>query len=1526
MRKLYFVLIIVILTITNQLVAQPTITNFSPASGPVGTTVIITGTNFNSTPANNVVFFGATMANVSLASTTSLTVTVPSGANYQTISVTDVTSGLSAYSAHAFTVSFLCGGPITTNSFMAKVDYTTGTQPAFVAMGDLDGDGKPDLVVGNTGSAFISIFRNTGSNGTISFASKIDSIAGNGIYSVAIGDIDGDGKSDLAAANYDDNTISVFRNTSFIGNILFDSKVNFLTGNGPHGIDLADLDNDGKPELVTANAINNTASVLKNSSSVGIISFAAKMDFTTGGYPQSIVAGDVDEDGKADLVIANYNDNTISVLQNTTSGGAISFAAKSDFATGLGPKKVILADIDGDSKQDVATANYNNPSTISALRNISTIGTVSFEAKIDFTTGGGPFSIAAGDLNGDGKLDLATASAGTNTVSLFENLSTSGTISFATKVDYVAGSFAYYIDLGDLDSDGRPDLAMINYLDNTVSIFRNQIYVAPVMTSSNAVTICSGDSVNISLTSNIPSTYTWQATDNLFTTGESTPLQASGTLKNTLINNSSSVQTVTYSVIPSSIIGNCVGATQTVTVTINPAPAMSSASSMSVCSGYQFSVVFTSTLPSSYTWFATDNVNTTGETTTNQTTTAISDIITNNTLSDQAVTYSITPISISSSCVGNSQTFIATVNPLPISKAGVDTTICSGTAASIGDLMVAGNTYSWNPGTGLSDATVSNPDNITINSSTTPIVTTYTVTTTITASGCHSVDSSVITVNPQPVLIITDPAAVCFPNTLDLTAGSITAGSTGGGTYSYWTDAGVSSSLSLPNAVVASETNYIKVTAVGGCTDIQPVITTVNPLPISNAGIDTTVCSGIAASIGDLGIIGNTYSWNPSLGLSDATISNPGNTTTNGGSTPIVTTYTVTATITATGCQSVDSAIVTVNPQPVLTITDPAAVCFPNTLDLTGGAVTLGSTGGGTYSYWTNAGASNSLSSPNAVAASETNYIKVTAIGGCTDIAPVMTIINPLPISNAGIDTTICSGMSASIGDLAVAGNTYSWNPSTGLSSATVSNPDNTTINSGITPIVTTYNLTTTITSTGCQSMDSSVITVNPQPVLTITNPAAECFPNTVDLTAGSVSVGSIGGGILSYWTDAGASNSLASPDVIATSGTNYVKVTATGGCIDIQPVTAIINPLPIVDFSGLDSNYCLNFSAQTLTGTPMNGIFSGNGINSNVFSPSEAGSGTHAITYTFTDGNSCTNAAAHSTEILPLPIAPPICMVTVDSSSINNIIYWDKTSYSNVDSFIVYRETTNTIYKRVGAVPYDSMSLFIDTVRQLYFPNTGNPNVGTYRYKLQIRDTCGNYGVLGLYHKTIYVNQTGGTFTFNDYSIESQPAPLPELSAYVLLRDDNSNENWQILSSNTSSPMNDPDYASFPNARWRVETQWSINCSPTRVISTTRSNIKGLTVGVSNLGEFANAVTIYPNPYSINTTISYVLNKKSDVNIEVYTSIGQKVETLVNAKQSMGEYKYNFSSKEKEYNAGVYFVKISIDGKATMRRIVEVE
>ncbi|MGD1045927.1 MAG: FG-GAP-like repeat-containing protein, partial [Bacteroidota bacterium] len=457
--------------------SPPTITSFTPTSGTIGTTVTINGSYFNTTVASNIVYFGVVRGTVTAATSTSLSVRVPLGASYAPISVTDTAMGVTAYSTAPFVVTFLSSHAIDTASYAGKVDFATGSYPQSVAISDLDGDGKPDLAVTNSNSNTVSVYRNTSISGSMSFTAKVDYTTGSVPQSVAIGDVDGDGKPDLVVVN-GDNTVSVYRNQSTSGNISFAAKVDYTTGSSPYSLAIGDVDGDGRPDIVVTNSYSNTISIFQNTSTSGNISFLAKVDYTTGSSPFGVTIGDLDGDGKPDLAVANYSSSTVSVFRNMSTSGNISFATKVDYTTGSYPRGVAIGDFDGDGKPDLAVANYYS-STVSVFRNQSTSGSISFAAKVDYTTGSYPYSVAIGDVDGDGKPDLAVANSNSsdNTVSILQNKSTSGNISFAAKVDYKTGNYPYSVAIGDLDGDGKPDLAVANYYSNTVSVIRNTIPV-----------------------------------------------------------------------------------------------------------------------------------------------------------------------------------------------------------------------------------------------------------------------------------------------------------------------------------------------------------------------------------------------------------------------------------------------------------------------------------------------------------------------------------------------------------------------------------------------------------------------------------------------------------------------------------------------------------------------------------------------------------------------------------------------------------------------------------------------------------------------------------------------------------------------------------------------------------------------------------------------------------------------------------------------------------------------------------------
>ncbi|HMW36394.1 MAG TPA: FG-GAP-like repeat-containing protein, partial [bacterium] len=468
----------------------PTITSFTPTSGPIGTSVTITGTNFNTTAANNVVYFGGVKASVTNATSASLTVTVPTGATYAPITVTDTTTRLSVASKLPFIVTFSGIRGVTSGSFASKVDFVTGTNPNPLSIGDMDGDSKLDIVAINGGENSVSVFRNTSTTGTIStgsLASRVNFNTGNTPFEVAVGDLDGDGLFDMAIVNPNSGTISLLRNTSTTGSITsgsFAAKVDLMAGNFPNGVAIGDIDGDGKADLAVTNQNSNTVSIFRNISVKGSLStssFQTKLDFVTGSTPYGIAIYDLDMDGKRDILFANSGDNSISICRNISTIGNIttgSFLSPINFATGANPQQISVSDIDGDEKPEIIVSHFGG-STISLFQNTSSIGSItseSFAPKIEFTTGTGPYEISIADIDGDSKPDIAVTNFNSNTVSILRNTSSVGSITastLASKIDFSTGNSPNGVILGDIDGDGRVDVAVSNYGASTISLLKN---------------------------------------------------------------------------------------------------------------------------------------------------------------------------------------------------------------------------------------------------------------------------------------------------------------------------------------------------------------------------------------------------------------------------------------------------------------------------------------------------------------------------------------------------------------------------------------------------------------------------------------------------------------------------------------------------------------------------------------------------------------------------------------------------------------------------------------------------------------------------------------------------------------------------------------------------------------------------------------------------------------------------------------------------------------------------------------------
>ena len=363
-----------------------------------------------------------------------------------------------------------------TPAFETKADYAAGTNPVFVTSDDLNGDYKPDLAVVNYSSNSVSVFINTTAIGvsTPSFSVKTD-ISSSSNYSIVVRDFNDDGKPDVATANDTNNSISVYFNTTLPGGITptFVSGGDFPSGDLPDYITFADFNNEQNPDLITANFDDNTVSVFFNKTAPGSTTadFLDRVDFPADG-PLGIGTGDLNGDGLIDFAVSNYNTDLVSVYMNYTDPGSpvTQFRASTNFATGLGPRPVEIADFNGDGKPDIVVGNYSAGNVSVFLNNTPPGDTIAvFSAKTDFATGNGSRSISIKDVNGDGRADIISSNITGNTISVLINTTMPGssTPSFTSAVNFVSG--ATNINVTDVNGDGKPDI--IGVIDQSDIVF-----------------------------------------------------------------------------------------------------------------------------------------------------------------------------------------------------------------------------------------------------------------------------------------------------------------------------------------------------------------------------------------------------------------------------------------------------------------------------------------------------------------------------------------------------------------------------------------------------------------------------------------------------------------------------------------------------------------------------------------------------------------------------------------------------------------------------------------------------------------------------------------------------------------------------------------------------------------------------------------------------------------------------------------------------------------------------------------------
>jgi FG-GAP-like repeat len=331
---------------------------------------------------------------------------------------------------------------------------------------------------------------------------------------IAIGDLNGDGRPDLAITNIPINPLSVIGGaiTGHIGGavgVLLGNADGSFTGAGnastaadlPTAVAIADLNGDGKRDLAITNLNSGSVSILLGNGSGTSFSFAPGSPFAVGTRPASIAIADLNSDGKPDLAVANADDNAVAILMGQGNGTFIA-NVNSPVAVGGRPASIALADLNGDGKLDLAAADLNDGTVSVSLGD----GSGTFPTVQDYPVGRYPISVAVADFNSDGKRDIVAADNLSHMLSVLVG-NGDGTFKPARHVS-VAGD-PQSLTVADFDGNNQPDVAVANLTAADVAIFLNATDIVPPVTTATLVPTPNGAGWN-----NTSATLTLNATDN----------------------------------------------------------------------------------------------------------------------------------------------------------------------------------------------------------------------------------------------------------------------------------------------------------------------------------------------------------------------------------------------------------------------------------------------------------------------------------------------------------------------------------------------------------------------------------------------------------------------------------------------------------------------------------------------------------------------------------------------------------------------------------------------------------------------------------------------------------------------------------------------------------------------------------------------------------------------------------------------------------------------------------------------------
>ena len=869
--------LIAALLLTQSLMGQtPRIDNVQRIISFPFSTVELSGSGFSSNAAQLQVWFGSVKGEILFSTESSIRVKVPPQARLTQVEVIHTQSRRSARSSGKFILNFSGTQPFANN--FSAVTYSNADVIFDLCSCDFDGDGKPDIVGSKNvdGKTNLMLLTNQSTvqpnNTTLAFTQTALPL-NFPTFSVTCGDLNGDGKPEIVASrggNVTGNTVYVFPNTSSPTNVSFGTAVplDLKVGDFAKEVAIHDLNRDGRPDIVVTNGQTNIMYIFENQlTTTGIVvAEFTRHDILLGAATTGTLAldiADVSGDGWPDIITSpNTNAQKILVLKNPANG-SLAFSAPSSVtvAGGANINDIASADFNNDGLLDIVVADRGSNKAFVLLNKTNLIFS-SVNSSTGFATPTA-HGVDVGDMNGDGFADFVIGGRDLDNpqVNIFINNGASNPLFTATKI--VTPKSNYFVRVGDFDGDAKPDIAVTatNFSTSfSIDVIKNRNCHLPVILNDNPLSICNGQSIILETIPMKGIAFTWS-------TGDQGPSNAvtfedTGTISVTAVGEGGACST------QSSIVVNPGAGTAPSRPTISGPDG--------VCAGSSLTLTTASVSGSpTYMWtgpnFSVD-------------TNSPSVTVASSAASENAGTYSLVIKSGDCLSDPSLPKPITVIEPesFTISSSSGNTGICTGLPVTLSVNPVSGYNYQWKKG-GTNIVGQTNPS-LTINSVTAGDAGSYTVLISHQTISCsRETGSFLLSVFNAPVAsFVTTPTQICVGTQVTFNGSASTVD--GNATPSYaWefgnsaTGTGATTTHTYTNAnpsiVVKLTVSYTGISSCLNSTTKTLSVNAATPPIITTDPNVTEICSNQTESV-ILNVSGtfNSYLWSVSANNTGSSI------------------------------------------------------------------------------------------------------------------------------------------------------------------------------------------------------------------------------------------------------------------------------------------------------------------------------------------------------------------------------------------------------------------------------------------------------------------------------------------------------------------------------------------------------------------------------------------------------------------------------------------------------------------------------